>query len=213
MTNINNNLQNIANQAVSKPKYDKEYLEDIEEHAFTRMDEAGNGDGKITVDEALKDLDIGSMIEGQNLPDAVKIILSAKDIPEVLAEYAGEDGEFTAEEWADFINSDEWGSVLDSWHSSGKMAKLEMSWIDKAHMEDGKATKGEMKAGLIQNLDANGIEIDTTELEELIDKYAGEDGTFTQEEYQKLKEDPKYQEYIEKYNISPWYSAEENNKE
>ena len=120
MTSINNKFQNIGNQSSNQSKYDKEYLEDIEKIAFSRMDEAGNGDGKITVDEAFKDLDIGSLLSGQNLSDIAQIAYQAKDIEKVLEEYAGDNGEFSAEEWADFLNGEEWGGVLDAWHSSGK---------------------------------------------------------------------------------------------
>lgn len=209
MTQIGSSIQNAINQVTNKPKYDEQYLKDIEEHAFTRMDEAGNGDGKVTVDEALKDLDIEHLISDQNLIDTIKIAYAAKDIPEVLSEYAGADGVFSAEEWAEFLNGEEWDGVLEAWHSSGKKAKMEMSWIDKARHEDGKATKGEMKAGLIQNLYDQGIDIDTTLLEAVVDKYAGKDGTFTQEEYQKLKNDPIYRAYTQKFNITPWYRREE----
>lgn len=210
MTSINNKFQNIGNQSSNQSKYDKEYLEDIEKIAFSRMDEAGNGDGKITVDEAFKDLDIGSLLSGQNLSDIAQIAYQAKDIEKVLEEYAGDNGEFSAEEWADFLNGEEWGGVLDAWHSSGKKAELEMSWIDKAGIEDGKTTKGEVKVGLIQNLDANGIDIDTTDLEALVDKYAGKDGTFSKSEYKKLMNDPIYKAYREIYNITPWFRQEGN---
>ena len=174
------------------------------------MDEEGNKDGKATVDEALNDLDIGSLLSGQNIIDTAKIAYAAKDIKKTLEEYAGEDGEFSAEEWADFINGDEWGGVLEAWHSSGEKAELEMSWIDKAGIEDGKTTKGEVKVGLLNNLEANGVDIDTEELEGLVDKYAGEDGTFTKKEYMQLKQDPLYNEYIEKYHITPWFEVEDN---
>ena len=85
-----------------------------------------------------------------------------------------------------------------------------MSWIDKAGIEDGKTTKGEVKVGLLNNLEANGVDIDTEELEGLVDKYAGEDGTFTKKEYMQLKQDPLYNEYIEKYHITPWFEVEDN---
>ena len=84
MTNINNNIQNFGKQNVSQPKYDKEYLEEIEKYSLTRMDEEGNKDGKATVDEALNDLDIGSILSGQNILDTAKIAYAAKDIEKAL---------------------------------------------------------------------------------------------------------------------------------
>ena len=190
-------------------KYDQEYLNGIKENAFKRMDSAGNGDGKITTDEAFKDLDIGSLLLGQNAEDSTKIMGAAQNIGEVISEYAGEDGEFTAEEWADFLNGDEWGNVLDAWHSSGSKAKLEMGWIDNAHIKDGITAKGEVKVGILNHLEKQGIDIQTMGLEAIIDKYAGDDGTFNLEEYRNLKNDPLYHDFIDKYNVAPWFSIED----
>ena len=36
----------------SEANYPKEYLKGIKDTTLPRMDEAGNGDGKVTVDEA-----------------------------------------------------------------------------------------------------------------------------------------------------------------
>ena len=162
--------------------------------------------GKVTVNEALNDLNIASLLSGQNKTDAAKIKAAAEKIPEVLAKYAGQDGEFTAEEWANFLNGQEWGAVLDAWHSSGKDAKLEMNWIDNAHgIPDKAVTKGEVKVGILNNLHARGVDIDTTEIEAVIDKYAGEDGTFTHKEYMALREDPVYKDIVNKYGVTPWF--------
>ena len=138
---------------VNGQKWDSAYLKGIQNETFKRMDGAGNKDGKVTVNEALNDLNIASLLSGQNKTDAAKIKAAAEKIPEVLAKYAGQDGEFTAEEWANFLNGQEWGAVLDAWHSSGKDAKLEMNWIDNAHgFPDKAVTKGEVKVGILNNL-------------------------------------------------------------
>lgn len=189
--------------------WDASYLNDIKNEVFKRMDEKGNGDGKVTVDEALEDLDIGSLLAGQNEEDASKIFNAAHNIEDVLAKYSGEDGEFSATEWADFLNGEEWDSVLDAWHSSGRKAELEMNWIDNAHISDGIVTKGEVKVGLLNNLINNGVDIDTTDIENLIDKYASEDGVLTKEEYMQLKQDPLYQDFVKTYGITPWFNIEE----
>lgn len=191
--------------------YSEQYLKEIKNMALTRMDKAGNGDGKVTVNEALKDLDIGGLLNGQNADDTKKIKTAAKNIEQVLAKYAGTDGVFSAQEWADFLNGDEWGSVLDVWHSSGRKAQLEMDWTDRAHIKDNKMTKGEVKVGILNNLLYNknkygmNIPTDTTEIEAIIDKYAGPDGTFTLAEYKQMKNDPVYKEFVEQYNVTPWY--------
>ena len=191
---------------VNGQKWDSAYLKGIQNETFKRMDGAGNKDGKVTVNEALNDLNIASLLSGQNKTDAAKIKAAAEKIPEVLAKYAGQDGEFTAEEWANFLNGQEWGAVLDAWHSSGKDAKLEMNWIDNAHgFPDKAVTKGEVKVGILNNLHARGVDIDTTEIEAVIDKYAGEDGTFTHKEYMALREDPVYKDIVNKYGVTPWF--------
>jgi hypothetical protein len=191
---------------INGQKWDSAYLNGIQNETFKRMDGVGNKDGKVTVDEALKNLNIGSLLSGQNEADTAKIKAAADKIPDVLAKYAGQDGEFTAEEWANFLNGQEWGAVLDTWHSSGKDAKLEMGWIDKAHgIPDKAVTKGEVKVGILNNLLARGVDIDTTEIEAVIDKYAGEDGTFTHKEYMALREDPVYKDILNKYGVTPWF--------
>lgn len=192
-----------------QPKYSEEYLNGIKNEVFTRADEAGNKDGRITSDEVLEDLNIGFLLSGQNGQDTAKILTAAGSIPDVLVQYAGEDGEFSPEEYADFLNGDEWGAVLDAWHSSGKKAELELGWIDRAGIVDGAATKGEMKAGIAKNLIANGIDVDTAKIKELIDYYAGDDGTFSKEEYMELKNDSTYKEFIETHHVSPWFTRVE----
>ena len=61
-----------------------DYFKNIEDTAFKRMDDTnngvGNGDGKITVDEALYDLGIASLLSGQNEADTAKIKAAAEKI-------------------------------------------------------------------------------------------------------------------------------------
>ena len=65
-------------------------------------------------------------------------------------------------------------------------------------------SKGAVKAGLLNDLSRKNINIDTTGIEALIDKYAGEDGMFTVEEYTKLKNDKQYKEFLNKYHVVPF---------
>lgn len=190
--------------------YSQSYLADIENQTLKRIDSNGNNDGKVTVNEALKDLNIGSLLAGQNEADAAKIQKAAANIESVLKQYAGDDGEFNAKEWADFLNGKEWGAVLDAWHSSGKKTELEMKWTDQAHIPDTNVTKGEVKVGILNNLLNNqrlfnAKEVDTTQIEALINKYAGPDGTFTLEEFHQMKNDPMYKEFVERNNVVPWF--------
>ena len=196
--------------SISGGNYSQDYLNGIKE-TFKRMDDVkngGNGDGKVNTYEAFQDLDTGSLFygmqEGSDEYNRLKNSLSG--LTEVLEQYAGDDGEFTAEEWADFINGDEWGEVLDAFHSSSARSRYEMDWIDNAHITDNECTKGEVKVGFLWDLAEKGIKVDTTSFEELIDKYAGEDGTFTAEEYTAMRKDPMYQAFVEKYGVAPYHS-------
>lgn len=190
--------------------YSNDYLNGIKTETFTRMDSTengGNGDGKVSIQEAFNDLNIGSLLAGQRPEEAAKLMEAASKIPEALAKYAGDDGVFNAQEWADFLNGSEWGNVLDIWHNSSKMAELEMGWIDNASTSanDGFTTKGEVKVGILNNLMVNNKNVDTTEIEALIDQYAGADGTFTKEEYMALKSDPKYKAFLKEHNVVPFF--------
>lgn len=190
--------------------YSNDYLNGIKNETFKRMDSSengGNGDGKISIQEALNDLNIASLLSGQRPEEAAKLMDAASKIPDALAKYAGEDSVFSAEEWADFLNGSEWGNVLDIWHNSSKKAELEMGWIDNSStsVKDGQVTKGEVKVGILNNLAANNKKVDTTVIEALIDKYAGDDGVLTKEEYMALKSDPKYKAFIKEHNVTPFY--------
>lgn len=189
--------------------FSQDYLYDIKTEAFARMDSVengGNGDGKITVNEAYNDLQIDSLFSGiKDDTDEYKNLKAMTDkIPEALVEYSGEDEEFSPEEWAQFLNGDEWGDVLDAYHSSSGFAKLEMSWIDNKHIKDGMTTKGEVKVGLLNSLNTQGHNINTKGIEVIVDKYSGDDGTFSLEEYMALKNDDTYKTFLDKYNVSPY---------
>ncbi len=191
--------------------YPKDYLNSIQNDVFKRMDgkeNGGNGDGQISLNEAYNDLNIGSLLSGL-APDSKeysKLKSLTDNIPAALQKYAGNDGIFTANEWANFLNGSEWGQVLDTYHSSSNFAKIEMGWIDqsKNNFNDGKVTKGEVKVGIYNNLMKSNSKVDITLIDALIDKYAGEDGTFTTEEYTQLKNDPYYKNFMKQNNITPF---------
>ena len=58
-------------------------------------------------------------------------------------------------------------------------------------------------------MNANNIDVDTKDIEKLIDKYAGEDGVFNKKEYMALKQDSTYKAFVEKYNVEPWFQFED----
>lgn len=196
-------------------RYSQEYLNGINDVLTNRMD--GNGgkkDGKVTGNEAYNDLNIGSLLsglkEGSNEYNKLKALTDK--VPEALKKYAGTDGIFQAEEWADFLNGNEWGAVLDQYHSSSNFAKIEMGWVDKSKncFADGQCTKGEVKVGLLNNLDKMKLPLIYNKqaigsrLEAIVDKYAGEDGTFTVAEYTAMKNDPEYKQLIKDFRLSPF---------
>lgn len=198
----------LLNFNYSDNNYSKEYLSSIKNDVFTKMDKNGNSDGKITVNEAYKDLNIGSLLSGLKKGSSEYNRLNGltSNISQVLAKYAGADGEFSSKEWADFLNGNEWNAVLDAYHSSSNFAKIEMGWIEnsKHSVKDGAVSKVAVKAGLLNDLSRKNINIDTTEIEALVDKYAGDDGMFTVEEYTKLKNDKQYKEFLDKYHVVPF---------
>ena len=194
---------------IGKTNYPKEYLDSIKNSAFKRMDAkeyGGNGDGKISTEEAYNSLNINSLFSNQKKgsEEYNKLKIYAGKIPETIKKYAGDDEEFSAEEWAQFINGDEWGQVLDIYHSSSGRAIQEMKWIDEAGIQDGSTTKGEIKVGIFNKLANTGKNIDTSEIELIIDDYAGDDGTFTVEEYMALKEDAEFKAFLEEHGIQPY---------
>ena len=188
MTNINQN------------NYSEAYLNTIENVVFQRMDSirnGGNGDGKVSVNEAYNDLNISGMLSGQNEEDTAKIKNAAKNIQQVLAQYAGEDGVFNSREWAEFLNGKEWQGVLDAWHSSEQITQYKII-----------TTKDKLRNRLLiglQSLDAFKV---YHNIEKLLDQYAGEDGAFTIKEYQDLKADPEYKEFIKRYHSMPFDNKE-----
>lgn len=194
---------------IKENKYPASYLNEIKNGALKRMDT--NGDGKVNVDEAFKSLDIASLISGQDEKDAQKIKAAAKQIPEVLAKYAGNDKQFSAEEWADFLNGKEWDTVMDAWHSSGVKAKLEMEWTDNAHHKDGSTTKGEVKAGLFNSAVSKLKQTPSgllQKINDIVEKYVGDDGIFSLTEYMQMKNDPEYKQLQSQYNMYPWFKYE-----
>jgi len=75
---------------------------------------------------------------------------------------------------------------------------------------DGKVTKGEVKVGLLNNLQKMNLplvydkEAIGSRLEALVDKYAGEDGTFTVAEYTAMKNNPEYKQIIKDLHLVPF---------
>ena len=196
-------------------KYSQQYYNEINDVFTNRMD--GNGgkkDGKVTIKEAYNDLDIPSLFFGLEKGSAeYKKLKSLTDkIPDTLKKYAGSDGIFQAEEWANFINGKEWGDVLDSFHSSSGFSAIEMDWVDKSRncIQDGQCTKGEVKVGLLNNFDKIKLplifdkERISNKIEAIVDKYAGEDGTFTVAEYTAMKNDPEYKQIIKDFGLFPF---------
>jgi hypothetical protein len=175
---------------------------------------SGKKDGKVTVNEAYKDLQVGSLFadlkEGSQEYNRLKALTDK--IPEALSKYAGKDGVFQAKEWADFLNGKEWGQVLDAYHSSSNFAQLEMKWIDnsKGAYNDGNITKGEVKVGLFNSLEKTKLpancdkEAIRNKLEDIVEKYVGDDGVFTLEEYTKMKNDPEYKQLLKEYHLYPF---------
>ena len=187
-------------------KYPPEYLKSIEFIMAKRMD--GNGgkkDGKVTVNEALNDLNISSLFSGlrKGSFEYINLWSLTSNMTKVLKRYAGSDGIFQPKEWAAFLNGNEWGAVLEQYHSSSNFAQMEMRRIDNSNgvITDGKLTKGDVKTSILNKILKIDRNFDTTQIEDLIDVYAGKDGTFTLSEYTALKNNPVYKAVLKKYHL------------
>lgn len=195
--------------------FSSSYLNSIRQTFNSRIDGNTDGkkDGKITVAEAYRDLNISDMLSGLN-PSSQEYnrIKSATDrVPQALRNYAGSDGVFTENEWANFLNGAEWGAALDAYHSTSRWAEHEMSSIDEASDRNGRVSVGEVKAGLLNSISETYSSFNTTELEAIVDNYAGNDGIFSKEEYTRMLNDPKYRNIINQTGATPYYSKNNTN--
>jgi len=192
---------------INDGSFDAAYLKGIKDEVLPRMDSTlngGNGDGVADVEEAYRDLNPEMVFRGieKNSAAYKKLRGYVDKIEGALEEYAGKDGKFTAEEWAQFLNGEEWGNVLDVYrtHSSeyppNKGLKAELS-----QLEDGPLTKGELKVSIFTALHKKGSNPNTENIEYLIDEFAGEDGTFSEEEYEKLNNCAAYKRFLKRYRI------------
>ena len=163
-------------------RFGKSYIDECSE-ALKRYDK--NGDGSVTLDEFFS----------QSIFGSEKFDKKAKDI---MTQYAGSEGKVSAEVYAEWLNSNEYQQVLDDYHSSKEFSEIEMGWVDNAHIQDGQTTKGEVKVDLLNRLPDG---VDGSKMEALIDKYAGEDGVFTTEEYTNLKNDPEFKAFLKAHDI------------
>lgn len=184
------------------------YQQEIQ-NSFARMDSqanGGNGDGKVSVDEALNDLDIPSLFSNldENSDEYKNLKKYTDKVPAALAKYAGNDKEFTTDEWDKFLNGSEWLNVIDTYHKTSSFAKDEMSWIDAKYTEDSNVTTTEVVAYLYSHFASQ--KQDTNEdfsvlktITNLIYKYAGSDSKFTKEEYTQMLNDSTYSAFVKKY--------------
>lgn len=189
-------------------RYSNEYLNAVRQAMAANID--GNGgkkDGKVTVQEALNSLNIGGILYGikEDTQEYKNLKTLADNIPQTVQKYAGKDGVFQAYEWANFLNGNEWGQFLELHRSSSKSLKQEMQKIEQSQegFKDGLLSKGELKVGIINNLRKIAPFINTAMIESIIDKYAGQDGIFSVEEYAALKKDPCYDLFLKTFKVSP----------
>ena len=135
--------------SVPANRYSNVYLNGVRQALSENAD--GNGgkkDGMVTVQEALNSLDIGGMLYGiqQGTQEYNNLKTLADNIPQALQKYAGKDGVFQAQEWADFLNGNEWGQFLDSYSSSSKCLKQEMQKIEQSQEKTSKINENVQEA-------------------------------------------------------------------
>ena len=166
-------------------KYSQEYLNSVKNVLANRIDgNGGDKDNKVTIKEAYNDLNIGDLLsslkDGSNEYNKLKALTD--NIPNVLTKYAGSDGVFKTEEWADFINGKEWGAVLDLFHSLKNSAKTEKSEAILKKIDNTEFLKKDEKQVIKDKLKA------------IAKRYAGRDYRFTIMEYNVMLNDREYQD-------------------
>ncbi len=186
---------------IEPSKYDSEYLAGAND-ALKLTDQRGNADGRVSSDEFFADqMQTYKNVFGEDTTifgQATKLAQAQEDI---VKEYAGEDGILSAEEYADCINSDEYGKTLDQyWQLRSEMeqkqgAEFFLGAVDNSGNQDGNADAEEVYSKLVDiysntfaedaKLKAKSMDIAKKEYE-LTKKYAGEDGILNVTEYQQL---------------------------
>lgn len=102
---------------VGLTEFSQDYLNSIKNEAFPRIDSKdryGNGDGKITVDEVYKDLEIGRLFYGlkEDSDEYNRLKTFTDKIPEALVEYSGDDAIFSVEEYTALKNDETYSTFL-----------------------------------------------------------------------------------------------------
>ena len=210
---------------INSGNYSLDYLNDIKKNQLDKGDlkeNGGDGDGNLSVNEAFNNLALDSVfnhLSGDGAEEKLNGIKS--NVGNVLAKYAGDDGNFSAQEYADFLNGDEWNSVL-SWldevdnafygevetqkdalklsQDEKQELRQEMNFIEQDYYNDGVLSKGEFTVHILNDLFQRGVDVDTSEIETLIDKYAGKNGSFGAKEYYLLKQDETFKNFLQNTN-------------
>lgn len=102
---------------VGLTEFSQDYLNDIKEIIFPRIDckyRYGNGDGKITVDEVYKDLNIDGLFDAleKDGKEYNRLKTFTDKIPEALVEYSGDDAIFSVEEYTALKNDETYSTFL-----------------------------------------------------------------------------------------------------
>ena len=116
------NGYNNAVQGQPRNEYSQEYLLGCSQ-SLQIADKCGDNDGQASLQEVYTLLGVKSMLDIVKKDNDNSKYLMMKDLinnlPNVLAKYAGNDGYFTPEEYADFVNnSEEWTQILSIYTST-----------------------------------------------------------------------------------------------
>lgn len=112
-------------------KYPAEYLKGCEAKLKQIDKEYGNGDGKVSIEEmqiAFKKGPLAIMTDTRDYKygkysaligeiDKNKILFAYRKMPEAIKKSAGQDKVYSAEEYAQLINSKEWDECLQAFHA------------------------------------------------------------------------------------------------
>lgn len=217
----------MAELAVNGRLYGAAYLQGCDTKLKWIDKQFGNRDGKVSTEEMKADFqrlhngilnaqDYAMKKEpacrAQAAQDKSDLNSAYSKIPKLIEKYAGADKVFSGQECANLINSKEWNAYLNVWHNSVGDANIEMEWIDSAHIKDGRTTKGEVKVGLFNSIAKDAPKLANklmSKIDNLVEKYVGDDGVFSIKEYMQMKNDPEYKQMELKTGMYPWFEDDE----
>ena len=189
-----------GNRGYYNQRYGVNYaFQDVKEQhlAGCKASADANRDGTITVDEVYNALDIDRLISiscGNNTSSEryTKMQELKSKMHQVIERYAGSDGKLSDEEHIEFTRSHEFAELLNLYRSSKVGAEIEQQKMDE-YFNNGHNEAWHVKSTVVLHMCAlNCTDEEIRQMYSVVDKYAGGDGIYTKEEYERFKSSPEF---------------------